>query len=283
MTGSGDERGATRLVVHADDFGETTEITRGILACIEEGVVTSTSILANMPATTLALREAARRGREASFGVHLNFCEGPPLTRARTLRGPSGSFHGKRALFARALARRLDLDEVEEEATAQVQTVARAGVAISHLDAHKHLHQLPGIAPRVLRVARTQGIERVRCTLEESLWPRGIRAGAGLSRLVRRALAARLLPALAPLGLRTTARVFDVRELIAAGGSEDRAALLRRPGTIAEMFCHPGTELADHEKPGSTARHLESRFLRSREFRELLRAAGVRLATWWDV
>ncbi len=273
----------TRLVVHADDFGETAEITRGILECIEEGVVTSTSILANMPATALALREAARRGREASFGVHLNFCEGAPLTRARSLRGADGEFHRKRALFVRAVTGRLDLDEVEQEAAAQVEVVAHAGVDISHLDAHKHLHQLPGVAQRVLRVARSFSIERVRCTLEESIWPRGTTASAGASRWVRRRLARRLYPSLAPLGLRTTARVFDVRELIAAGGGQERVGLLRRPGTISEMFCHPGTERADREKPGSASRHAESRFLRSQEFRDLLRAAGVRLSTWWDV
>lgn len=271
------------LIVHADDFGETEEITRGILECIEAGAVTSTSILADFPGSPLALREAARRGREASFGVHLDFCEGRPLTRARTLRGPDGRFHRKRALFLRALAGRLDLTEVEEEAAAQVEAVRAAGVDVSHLDSHKHLHQLPGVADVVLRVAKRLGIERVRCTLEETAGAAGTPPAVVASRWVRLRLARRLLPAIAGAGLRTTARVFDVRELIALDDRSRRERLLRRPGVVSEMFCHPGTERADREKPGSCSRHAESRFLRSDELGRLLRAAGVEPATWWDV
>jgi len=246
----------SRLIVHADDFGETVEITRGILECVEAGIVTSTSILAGFPGASLALREAARRGREVSFGVHLNFCEGRPLTRGVTLR---------------------------PEAAAQVEAVAAAGVEISHLDSHKHLHQLPVVADAVLRVARRFGIGRVRCTLEESFWTKGTGLAAGASRLVRRRLARRLLTAIEEGGFRTTARVFDVRELVAEGRRRERTALLRRPGSLSEMFCHPGTERADREKPGSCSRHDESRFLLSGEFRDLLREAEVDLVSWWEV
>ena len=273
----------SRLIVHADDFGETVEITRGILACVEAGIVTSTSILAGFPGASLALREAARRGREVSFGVHLNFCEGRPLTRGATLRREDGRFHSKRARFLRALAGRLDAAEVEAEAAAQVEAVAAAGVEISHLDSHKHLHQLPVVADAVLRVARRFGIGRVRCTLEESFWTKGTGLAAGASRLVRRRLARRLLTAIEEGGFRTTARVFDVRELVAEGRRRERTALLRRPGSLSEMFCHPGTERADREKPGSCSRHDESRFLLSGEFRDLLREAEVDLVSWWEV
>lgn len=275
--------GRSLLIVHADDFGETPEITRGILACIDEGVVTSTSILANMPGTGLALREAAHRGREASFGVHLNFCEGRPLTRARSLRGDDGSFHRKRALFLRAVAGRIRSADVEEEVEAQVATVRSGGVEVSHLDSHKHLHQLPGLRDVVLRVARKMGIERVRCTIEESVWPRGTRPLAGASRLIRRRMARRFRGALDAGGFRTTSRVLDLRDVIAAGGREARAALLRRPGTVSELFCHPGTELSDREKPGSCSRHDESRFVRADEFRQILRSAGADLVSWWDL
>jgi hypothetical protein len=84
-------------------------------------------------------------------------------------------------------------------------------------------------------------------------------------------------------GFRTTARVLDLRQLVAEGGQRRRAALLRRPGSVSEMFCHPGTERADREKPGSCSRHEESRFLLSNEFRDLLRAAEIDLVSWWEV
>src|ERR1700734_818978 len=109
----------SQMVVHADDFGETVEITRGICAAIEGGAVTSTTIMANMPGTADALPRVAALADRASFGVHLNLCEGRPLTSGRTLVSMHGQFHGKRALFVRAVTGTLSLAEVEAEVSAQ--------------------------------------------------------------------------------------------------------------------------------------------------------------------
>jgi predicted glycoside hydrolase/deacetylase ChbG (UPF0249 family) len=270
------------LIINSDDFGETVEITRGILDGIEAAVVTSTTILANMPGTELAIAEAARRGRSASFGVHLNLCEGRPLTSPRSLVGRDGSFHRKRSMALRALARRVDLDELSAELEAQIARVRDGGVEISHLDSHKHLHQLPGVSRVVANVARKLGIERIRCTLEEGLWTRGLRMKAGLSRALRRRFAARARGHFGRAGLRHPGRVFDVRELMHTPERSARLHLLRRPFALSEMVCHVGTELADREKPGSCVRHEELRFLKSDEFRALLDEAGIELKTFWD-
>src|SRR6267154_2464346 len=72
------------LIVHADDFGETVDISDAIRLCIEAGIVTSTSIMANMPATPYAITFARTLADRASFGVHLNFCEGRPMTAGTT-------------------------------------------------------------------------------------------------------------------------------------------------------------------------------------------------------
>jgi len=229
-----------------------------------------------MPETAGALERASRLSDGASFGVHLNFCEGRPLSRVPSLTGAGGGFRSKRALALRAFAGQLDPEDVEREVEAQVEVVRGGGVRISHLDSHKHLHQLPGISETVLRVARRFGIERVRCTLEEG--HRG-----SFSRLVRVRLARRLAVRMAAAGLRTPSRVLDVRQVMSTADREARIRLLRRPGMVSEMFCHPGTPEADREKPGSCDRDAESVFLRSAEFAEVVRGAGVRLVTYWEV
>src|SRR5678810_446119 len=96
-----------RLIIHADDFGETEQITLGICEGIEAAVITSTSIMANMPATDFALVRAAALADRASFGVHLNLCEGQPLTRAPSLTDSHGSFCSKRQLFLRSVSGQL--------------------------------------------------------------------------------------------------------------------------------------------------------------------------------
>lgn len=176
---------ASKLIVHADDLGETAEITRGILECIDAGRVTSTTLMANMPATDLAIEEAARRGRRASFGVHLVLCEGPPLTKPRSLVGDDGEFLPKKKLGLRGLAGRLDPEDLEIELRAQIRRIVDGGVDVSHFDSHKHLHQLPVVRGVVAKLAKEFGVERVRCTLEEGFWPAGTKPGGWASRAVR--------------------------------------------------------------------------------------------------
>lgn len=270
------------LIVHSDDFGETIEITKGIRDCIDAGVVTSTTILANMPGTAFALGEALGRAGRASFGVHLNLCEGAPLTAPRSLTDRTGRLLPKRVVAVRAMLGQLDLAELETELRAQIGRVRDAGVSISHLDSHKHLHQLPGVAAVVAGLAREFGIERIRCTLERDTWVGGLSPAAAVSRLVRARLARRAASVFAARGLRYPGRTFDIRQLMSSPSEAARIALLAGDGGVTEMVCHPGTAEADREKPGSCARHAELEFLCSPVFPRLVAAAGIRLATYWE-
>ena len=269
------------LIVHSDDFGETVEITKGIRDCIEAGVVTSTTILANMPGTPLALAEAVRLTGRASFGVHLNLCEGRPLTTVPSLTDARGRLLPKRVVATRAMLGRLSPRDLEFELRAQIGRVRDAGVAISHLDSHKHLHQLPGVAAIVAGLAVEFGVQRIRCTLERGVWVPGLSPAAAASRAVRTGLARRAARVFTSRGLRFPAQTFDVRQLMASRDEARRVRLLGAAG-LSEMICHPGTALADEEKPGSCARHAELEFLCSPEFPRVVAAAGVRLATYWE-
>jgi len=270
--------GFSRLIVHADDFGESVEITRGICAAIERGTVTSTTIMANMPGTADALQRVAGLSDRASFGVHLNLCEGRALTTGRTLVGPHGDFHSKRALFLRAISGMLSEDEVEAELRAQIAVVHDAGVRISHVDGHKHLHQLPVVCAAVARVLPYFGIERVRLTRLGSI--ARIRAPATL---MRELLAVPAATAFRGARLRSPTRVVDVQAIMDLDAQANSTALLCEPGGVVELFCHPGTALADIEKPGSCQRNAELRFLLSAPYRSLIDALGLRLITYWDI
>jgi predicted glycoside hydrolase/deacetylase ChbG (UPF0249 family) len=270
--------GFSRLIVHADDFGESIEITRGICAAIEGGAVTSTTVMANMPGTADALQRVAGLSNQASFGVHLNLCEGRPLTTGRTLVGPHGDFHSKRALFLRAISGMLSAAEVEAELRAQIAVVHDAGVRISHADGHKHLHQLPVVCAAVARVLPHFRIERVRLTRLGSI--ARIRTPASL---MRELLAVPAATAFRSARLRSPGRVVDVQAIMDLDARADATALLCEPGGVVEMFCHPGTALADIEKPGSCERNAELQFLLSTRFRSLIDALGLRLVTYWDV
>lgn len=279
------------LIVNADDFGESAATTRGILEAMDAGVVTSTTILANQPGTEEALRLARERGKSASFGVHLNLCEGNALVGARgapSLVDASGVFRAKRAQGLRALARRLDPADVARELGAQIARVREAGVEVSHLDGHKHLHQLPGVASVVARLAREHGIERVRCTRERGAAPAGAGAAGRASRAARVIFAAAFARRLRALGLRFPAETLDLHALVAAPGPGPRLQRLAALRAPAELFCHPGALGGDASSSGpprarAERRDAERAWLVSGELRVLAHDAGLRLGSYWEL
>lgn len=240
--------------------------------------MTSTSVMLNMPGTAQALRRAPQLGQQASFGVHLNLCEGRPLTRGTTLMGPEGLFLRKRQLAARAFTGRLSLAELEAEVAAQVAMLRDAGVRISHLDGHKHLHQLPIVCAAVANVLPRFGIERVRITRLGS-WRR-VRGASMLARELAARHAARVF---ARAQLRSPVRIIDLRELLAGNALAPLAGGGSAGPAPVEICCHPGTPAADAGKPGSHSRGNELEYLLSPQFRTVLSAGGAALVSYWRV
>jgi predicted glycoside hydrolase/deacetylase ChbG (UPF0249 family) len=165
---------------------------------------------------------------------------------------------------------------VEAEVRAQIARVRDAGVTVSHLDGHKHLHQLPVVMTAVAKVLPTFGIERVRITRLGSV-ARARNAAA----LVRECLALQASGKFRQAGLRSPVRIVDLQE-VSHAQLRSSAALVDAAGPV-EWCCHPGTALADEEKPGSHRRSNELEFLLSGRFRELANLNRVRFVSYWDV
>jgi predicted glycoside hydrolase/deacetylase ChbG (UPF0249 family) len=266
------------VVIHADDFGETIEITNGIRRGIEAGVLTSTSVMANMPATEYALERVRPLAGRASFGVHLNLCEGQPLTAALTLRDARGKFHPKRTLIRRALSGALSLPELEREIAAQIALVRDAGIAISHVDGHKHLHQLPIVSTAVANVLPRFRIGRVRITRLQSLAALG-KAGT----LLRELAAWRAARIFRDAGLNSPVRTLDLGEILKKGFGRRGPDSLVDPRGAVELCCHPALDAAATGKPSSHRRSQELDYLLSARFRELLEQVRARPVSYWEV
>ncbi len=266
------------LVIHADDFGETVAITNGIRCAIEAGVLTSTSVMANMPATAYALQCVRPLMDRASFGVHLNLCEGRALRANRTLVDGQGNLHPKRLLIRKALAGQLSLVELEEEICAQIALIRDAGVAVSHVDGHKHLHQLPIVSTAVANVLPRFAIGRVRLMRLRS------RAALGNTGTLLRELAAwRAAHIFKRAGLRSPVRTVDLGEVMRKGAdSRGAGALVDARGPV-ELCCHPELAAGSPTKPSSHRRSEELEYLLSPRFRELLEQFQARPVPYWEV
>jgi predicted glycoside hydrolase/deacetylase ChbG (UPF0249 family) len=277
--------GRARLIVNADDFGIAAAVNRGIAEAFDRGIVTSASLMATGEAFEHAVALARERPRLA-VGVHLVLTEHRPLTdAARASLVDTAGFLPAHvgALARRLLAGKVSLPAVRTELDAQVRRVRDAGIAVSHLDGHQHVHALPGIARIVTELAAAHGIGAVRYPAER-VRPYMLRLAGGARRLVEQ-LALGVACALSPLE-----RLRRADEFVGFyfGGRLDEANLTQLlaslpSGRTVELMCHPG----DAEMVPTPEWHYswaaECAALTSPRVRALVAARGIELVSYRDL
>ncbi len=149
-----------RLIVNADDYGLTAEVSRGIRDAHLHGIVTSTTCMLNLPATAGEIAKALQQTPGLGLGVHLVLTAGRPLGAPETI--PSlctedGRFHRLAALQDRIGS--IDPAEAEREWRTQIAAFrAAAGRAPTHLDSHHHSSYFtPELFEVMLKLARELG------------------------------------------------------------------------------------------------------------------------------
>lgn len=121
------------LIVNADDFGYCEAVNYGILKAFSKGIVRSTTMMANMPGFEHAV-SLAKENSTLGVGVHLTLtCYKPLLKTHKTLVNEQGYFDKKNK-------DNFDANEIYNEWKAQITRVQDAGIQITHLDSHHHVH-----------------------------------------------------------------------------------------------------------------------------------------------
>ncbi len=181
--------GSTKqMVINADDYGFSPGISEGILQAHRQGVVTSTTITANMPAAAEAIKRLTDVP-SLGVGVHLNASQGPPLSReGLALADDDGVMRLTAVGVIMATVRRPRLlAAIEVEFDAQIRWVLDHGIQPTHLDSHRHAHGFTPILVRVMRLARRYNVRYVRW-LHERLPGSGWKPGPAKQRRTRRIL-----------------------------------------------------------------------------------------------
>lgn len=153
-----------RLIINADDFGMTEGISEGIIKAHLEGVVTSTTLMANMPAAAYAIK-LAQKTPDLGVGIHLNLTTGRPIStpeKVRTLVDKSGTFYPQKILISRLVKWKIDRLEILAEFTAQIEKALELGLFPTHLDSHHHIHLYPIVTWAFLKVAEKFSIYKMR-------------------------------------------------------------------------------------------------------------------------
>lgn len=161
-----------KIILNADDFGFSEDTVEATIRCLEGGKLTGATIMANMPCTEKALAYA-RRHPEFSWGVHLTFSSDGqeyPLTDPELIPDlvqGNGQFLPTNSVRIRALCNRLPPKQIEMELAAQIQRLIDAGIPVSHVDSHCHLHKfgpfrkaLESVLPR-FNLCRVRNVQDV--------------------------------------------------------------------------------------------------------------------------
>jgi predicted glycoside hydrolase/deacetylase ChbG (UPF0249 family) len=148
------------LIVNADDFGFSPEVTNGVIEAFQNGIVTDTTVLIRSPYAGQALNRASEVG--LPVGVHIDFVTGYLLDGQHSdqqLVGPNGQL--TRELYQREFHKQIEhsytcdeLIALRDEIRRQVDLFTQiTGEKPSHLDYHFGLHHLPEVMAIYITVA----------------------------------------------------------------------------------------------------------------------------------
>lgn len=117
-------------IVNADDFGASTGVNRGVVEALTNGILTSASLMINMPGSAEAI-ELAQEYPQLSVGLHVNFTnEGDPVIDLNDAEAASAELKDQYQLF-----------------------VDRLGRPPTHIDSHHNVHRRETLLPMFLELA----------------------------------------------------------------------------------------------------------------------------------
>jgi len=129
-----------RLIVNADDYGRTSGVSAGIRAAHLRGIVTSTTVMMNMPSAAEDLRRLKADCPGLATGIHLVLTAGRSIRspeKVSTLTRADGTFPSIGHLAA--LFAQLDPLQLRDEWRSQIEAGLECGLALDHLDSHHHV------------------------------------------------------------------------------------------------------------------------------------------------
>ncbi len=133
-----------RLIVNADDFGQSPGVNRGIIKAHEHGIVSSTSMMVRWPASADAAQYARTHPR-LSVGLHLDLGE--------------WIYRDDGWVCLYEVAALADGDAVAAAIASQLQAFRDLiGRDPTHLDSHQHVHRDDPLRTIVINLGRKIGV-----------------------------------------------------------------------------------------------------------------------------
>lgn len=151
-----------KIVVNADDFGYSETINKAILKSFDSKIISTTTLMCNMPGFEEACEIAHNRNLKERIGIHLNLSEGQPLTEPIK---KLPKFYKNGQMYKSFKGHLLSKEEnkaVITELEAQLDKCRKMRINPTHCDSHHHMHHYWGIGKAVNFLALKFNIPAVR-------------------------------------------------------------------------------------------------------------------------
>lgn len=220
----------------------------------KNGILTAASLMVSGAAADNAVCRARAMPR-LRVGLHLVLVDGKPILPAAQvpdLVDADGNFRNDMAragaaMFFRSAVRR----QLEAEMEAQFAAFVAAGLALDHVNAHKHFHLHPTIAGVLAKLARKHGARGARVPLEPQeiliqIEPTRVNTAVALTIPFAR----RLRSHFARAGIAAPDQVFGLAWSGAMRADRLAGLLNHLPGGLTEIYMHPATGAYPGSAPG---------------------------------
>lgn len=270
-------------IITADDFGVSVEVNAAVEQAHREGILTVTSLMV----TGVAALDAVARARAnptLGVGLHVALAETPPAlppAQIPDLVDDAGRFRIESlpvamALLGKASVRRQLADEID----AQFALFAATGLALDHVNSHKHIHLHPVIAATLLEVGKRHGMTAVRAPVEPRAVLARFEAATGLH--IARPFARHVQRRMRAGGMTVPDHTFGLAWSGAMHAGRLRGVLEHLPDGVSEIYLHPATGHYPLSAP-TYAYEAELAALVDPETRAVVERRGIRLARFADL
>jgi hopanoid biosynthesis associated protein HpnK len=243
-----------QLVVTADDFGAAVEVNDAVLDAHRNGILTAASLMVGAPFAADAVAKA-KAMPSLRVGLHLVLVEGRPVLPAAQvpdLIDANGNF---RTDMARAGAAMFFLPHVKKQLAAEIAAQFAAfratGLALDHVNAHKHFHLHPTIAALMLSIGGDFGLKAARVPLEPAQTLARVEPykGSAIAALTR-PFAQGLRRRFARAGIASPDQVFGLAWSGAMSCARLQGIIRHLPEGLSEIYLHPATGDYPGSAPG---------------------------------
>ncbi len=270
------------LVIAADDFGRSPAVNHAVAEAHDNGILTSASLMAGGDAFDDALVIAGER-KNLSVGLHVTLCDGravSPSSLIPDLADGDGNFEKDPVKAWLKYSARSLRSQIETEVKAQFERLEKAGISISHVDGHHHLHMHPVLFRIICREAARRGVGWIRIPREP------LKVVIGMRSPLRGAMPFLEWAVFGPLG------VYHAREACRCGVRvPDHVYGLSRTGSVDEEYllgilktaAGPVDEIFTHPDISTESGRIELRALMSLTVRDRLASLGMTSAGYGEL